>query len=304
MAPAATAVPPIVPAGMSKADKRQRQRENRAAARARQEREARRRRTTRFAIRAGAVVVVILLAGVIINLLSGDDEVPETTTTVAATTTTLGEATTTTAASTTTVLDDPALESQSDAYREFRGLPVACGAEAPPPPDLVQFDEPEDQGIDPGATVTATVATSCGELVMELDPALAPETVNSFVFLARQGYFDGIVSHRIVPGFVVQTGDPTATGTGGPGYEVPDEFPEEGFAYDRGVVAMAKSSLPDSTGSQWFIAFASTGLPATFNPLGELIEGLDVLERIEAIPAQGERPLEAFYIESVTIDAG
>ncbi|NOY56841.1 MAG: peptidylprolyl isomerase [Actinobacteria bacterium] len=171
----------------------------------------------------------------------------------------------------------------------------------------MRFDAPEDQHIDPGATVTATVATSCGDIVIKLDPASAPQTVNSFVFLARQGFFDGTVFHRIVPGFVIQGGDPTATGTGGPGYTITDEFPSAGFTYDRGVVAMANSGS-DSTGSQFFIVLGDTNLKPAFSPLGRVVDGDATLDAIAAVPvapsASGENsdPQETVYIDTVTID--
>ncbi len=284
---------------MNKADKRQRQRENRAERRAREEQEARRRRMIRFGTRAAVVVAVVLGAGVALNLLGGNGDDEPTDTTLATTTT--APVTTTLPPDTTEAPDPDALSGE---YQQYRELPVACGGTAPPPVAPVQYEAPEDQSLDPAVTITATVTTSCGDLVMELDPALAPETVNSFVFLARQDYFDGIVSHRIVPGFVVQTGDPTATGTGGPGYTIPDEFPDDDFVYDRGVVAMAKTPAPNTTGSQWFIAFTDTGLDATFNPVGRLVDGFEVLELIEQISVDGQQPLEALYIEDVAVTVG
>ncbi len=296
---------------MSKADKRQRQRENRASRKAREEREARRRRVIRFATRAGIVLAVVIGAGVVLSLLrGGDDEPADTTaapTTSVATTATDGAPTTTVPAPTTTVpaattAVDP--EALSPEYQQYRELPVACGAEAPPPVQPMEFEAPDDQAFAAGQTVTATLSTSCGDMVIELDPGLAPATVNSFVFLARQDYFDGVVSHRIVPGFVVQFGDPTATGGGGPGYNVPDEFPAGEFAYDRGVVAMANvDGVPNSTGSQFFLPFGPTTLGPNFNPVGRIVEGLEVLDRIEAIPVSGQRPLEALYIEDIAIEA-
>jgi cyclophilin family peptidyl-prolyl cis-trans isomerase len=175
----------------------------------------------------------------------------------------------------------------------------------------MEFDAPEDQAIPAGATVTATITTSCGDIVAELDPALAPETVNSFVFLARQGYFDGTAFHRIVPEFVVQAGDPTGTGAGGPGYLVPDEFPEAGFTYGRGVLAMANSGV-DSTGSQFFIVTGEDArLPNRYSAFGEAIDSDATLDQIIAVPligrdgtTNGEQslPLETVYIESVTIE--
>ncbi len=303
---------------MGNTDKRARQRANREARRERERKEQRRRQTFAFARRAAIALAVVLVAGIIISTVFGGDDEPSPTTALAfdsddtspttdpdAATTTSSQATTTTASTPTTA--DVDSEGLTPEYLAFRALPTACGATAPDPVTPMEFSTAEDQGLSADDTVVVTMETSCGTVVMELDPALAPESVNSFVFLARQGYFDGVVSHRIVPGFVVQAGDPTATGRGGPGYDVVDEFPDEGFAYDRGVVAMAKTPAPNTTGSQFFIAFASTGLSNEFNALGRVVEGLDVLDAIEAIPIdpadpQGQRPAEALYIEDVTVE--
>jgi len=138
-------------------------------------------------------------------------------------------------------------------YSDFRNQPTACGAEAPPEEQVMSFDAPEPQAdITSTAVVTATIATSCGEFVIELNTSDAPATANSFVFLAREGFYDGQVIHRIAENFVFQTGDPQANGTGGPGYIIDDEFPEDGFVYEEGVVAMASRGAR-STGSQFFV---------------------------------------------------
>ena len=191
-------------------------------------------------------------------------------------------------------------------YEGFAAQQPACGAEAPAPVTPMTFAGPEDQGLDPTVTVTATITTSCGDVVIELDPGVAPATVNSFVFLARSGYFDGSVSHRILPGFVIQAGDPTATGREGPGYTVPDELPEAGFLYEAGSLAMANAG-PNTTGSQFFIVLDDAPLPNAYSYFGNVVSGLDTLERIASIPlgtnAFGETsvPLETLYIEKVTI---
>jgi cyclophilin family peptidyl-prolyl cis-trans isomerase len=191
-------------------------------------------------------------------------------------------------------------------YAGFRAQPPACGATAPETVSPMSFPAPEDQGLDPAIPVAATITTSCGKLVVELDPGIAPATVNSFVFLARQGYFDGSVSHRIVPGFVIQAGDQTATGREGPGYTIPDELPEAGFTYERGTLAMANAG-PNTTGSQFFIVLADAPLSPDFSVFGRVVDGFDVLDRIAAVPlgpnAFGEVsvPLETLYIETVTI---
>ena len=191
-------------------------------------------------------------------------------------------------------------------YAAFAAQPTACGAEAPDPATPMTFDAPEDQGLDPATPVQLTITTSCGDIVVELDPGIAPDTVNSFVFLARSGYFDGTVSHRVIPGFVIQAGDPTATGREGPGYTVPDELPEAGFVYKTGVLAMANSG-PNTTGSQFFIVLSDAALPPNYSFFGEVVDGFDTLDLISTIPlgvnAFGETsvPLETLYIEQITV---
>ena len=191
-------------------------------------------------------------------------------------------------------------------YAGYRLQPTACGADQPDPLVEMQFDAPGDAGIE-GAT-TVVLETSCGPLEIELDPSVAPETVNSFVFLAESGFLDGSVSHRIIPGFMMQAGDQTATGIGGPGYTIPDEFPAES-GYDRGVVAMANAG-PGTTGSQFFIMFADGPLPPNYTIFGKVVDGLDTLDRIELLPLgrsatsadpTPSTPLESLYIDSVTI---
>lgn len=191
-------------------------------------------------------------------------------------------------------------------YRAFRSQPTACGAEAPAPARAMQFAAPGEAGIT--GPVQVVLHTSCGPVHLELDPALAPATVNSFVFLAQQGYFDGTVSHRVLPGFVFQAGDPTAAGTGSPGYRLPDEFPAAGFAYTLGVVAMANTGAAESGGSQFFIVLGDSGLPPDYTVFGRVVEGFDTLERIAAVPLGpnppdpvNSRPLETIYLESVEI---
>lgn len=217
--------------------------------------------------------------------------------------------TSTAAASTTVTAAAPAttLPSRPPAdYAGFVAQPTACGAEAPDLVAPLSFAVPEDQGLDAAQVVSATITTSCGDIAIELDPAMAPATVNSFVFLASAGYFDGSVSHRVVPGFVIQAGDQTATGREGPGYTIPDELPEPGFVYEQGTLAMANSG-PNSTGSQFFIVLADARLNPDFSAFGRVVDGFETLDRIAALPlgpnAFGELsvPLETVFIESVTI---
>ncbi len=197
-------------------------------------------------------------------------------------------------------------------YDGFREQTTACGAEAPPSEEVMSFASPEPQtDVNGDSEVTATITTSCGEIVIELDPANYPDTVNSFVFLAREGYFDGQVFHRIAKDFVIQGGDPEADGTGGPGYIIEDEFPvDDEFTYEEGTVAMANRGTR-STGSQFFIVIGDDArhLTPLFNVLGEMVSGQDTLERIAEVetgtaPGSVEQslPRETVYIESISID--
>ena len=208
--------------------------------------------------------------------------------------------------------DEPGEEADielSDEYRAYRDKPTACGADQPPEVRVKRYEDYLPQDIPPGAVVTARMRTSCGDVVMELDTAYR-QTMDSFVFLAREGYFDGSVFHRIADGFVVQGGDPTATGRGDAGYEIADEFPPEDFQYTRGVVAMANAGK-GTTGSQFFWMLDDAPfLNPQYNVLGRITEGLDVLDAIGRIPTSlsptGEQslPREAVYIESVEITVG
>jgi peptidylprolyl isomerase len=191
-------------------------------------------------------------------------------------------------------------------YAGFRAQPTACGAGQPPENAAKGYTAANDMQLDPNKKVRATIATSCGPIVVELDPALAPETVNSFVFLATEGYFDGSASHRVAPDFVIQAGDPTGTGRGGPGYIIPDELPPPGFEYSTGVLAMANAG-PNTTGSQFFIMLGNSSLPPNYSAFGTVVEGLDTMAAIAGVPlgtSRGETsvPLESVYIESIAID--
>lgn len=208
------------------------------------------------------------------------------------------------------VTTDNSLGVAFEQYEQYRAGPTACNAPSPEALTPMAFELAADEGLNPAAPITATVQTSCGDLVIELDPTTAPLAVNSFVFLARQGFYDGVVSHRIIPGFMFQAGDQTATGGGGPGYRLPvDEFPPTGFLYDRGVVAMANAG-PESTGSQFFIMLGPSGLPANYTVIGRLVSGDDVLDNIAAIPVatrpggESSLPLEALYIERIFVGGG
>jgi cyclophilin family peptidyl-prolyl cis-trans isomerase len=125
----------------------------------------------------------------------------------------------------------------------------------------------------------ATIKMDIGDIRFELYPKDAPETVNSFVFLAREGFYDGVTFHRVIPGFVAQAGDPTATGRGGPGYTIPDEVNSKKFL--DGTIGMAKTAAPNSGGSQFYICYApQPNLDGGYTVFGQIVEGRDVLDQI------------------------
>jgi peptidylprolyl isomerase len=168
-------------------------------------------------------------------------------------------------------------------------------------PRTTTFDGPPPMCIDAQKRYTAEMTTSKGALTIALDPIGAPATTNNFVFLARWHYFDGIVFHRVIPGFVLQGGDPTGTGTGGPGYRFADELPKPG-RYELGSLAMANAG-PDTNGSQFFIISGPQGvaLPPKYALFGKVISDLGVVATIESVGTPSGKPSELVTIESVTI---
>jgi len=164
-----------------------------------------------------------------------------------------------------------------------------------------KFSDAPPMIIDTAKNYTATMVTSKGTLEIVLDAVGAPTTVNSFVYLSRWHYYDGIVFHRVIPGFVLQGGDPTGTGTGGPGYRFNDELPKAG-RYELGSLAMANSG-PHTNGSQFFVISGPDGvrLPPLYALFGKVVKGLDVVEAINAIGTSSGKPKENVVIESVTI---
>ena len=169
-------------------------------------------------------------------------------------------------------------------------------------PEDAEVPVAAEMGIDPAKRYTATIDTSLGELVVALDAADAPKTVNNFVFLAANHYYDGVIFHRIINGFMCQGGDPTGTGRGGPGYKFADELPKPG-RYEIGSVAMANAG-PNTNGSQFFIVSgpSGVGLPPQYSLFGKVVKGLDVSTRCSSVPTGGgDRPKDDVVINSVTI---
>jgi peptidyl-prolyl cis-trans isomerase B (cyclophilin B) len=182
------------------------------------------------------------------------------------------------------------------------GDATCADVDAPAPREDGGATAPEER-LDPETTFTLAFETSCGTFTVTLDQASAPATSASLVALARDGFFDDTVFHRIVPGFVIQGGDPTQSGSGGPGYSTVDA-PAQDAVYGRGVVAMAKTGVepPGTAGSQFFVVTADAGLPPEYAIVGRVTDGLDV---VDAIDAQGdaatELPLKPIVVESVTV---
>lgn len=182
---------------------------------------------------------------------------------------------------------------------------VGCEEVEAPEPKDVSYGKPK-QTVQPGESLTAVVDTSCGEFEIALDARRAPKTVNSFAFLAEKGFYDGLTFHRVAPGFVIQGGDPTGSGTGGPGYSVEEE-PPGNLAYTKGVVAMAKSPAepPGRSGSQFFVVLnADAGLPLEYALVGEVKRGLGVVERIGELGTPAEEPSQTVLIEGISIERG
>ena len=164
-----------------------------------------------------------------------------------------------------------------------------------------QYNTPPEMSIDLSKTYTATIDTSAGEIAVEFYAADAPQTVNNFVFLAREGFYDDVIFHRVIPGFMVQGGDPTGTGTGGPGYRFRDELGHAKSQYNRGTLAMANSG-PNTNGSQFFIMHADYALPNQYSVFGQVTEGLDIVDAIAGAPKGAQdRPNTPVKINSITV---
>lgn len=176
----------------------------------------------------------------------------------------------------------PNLDGSSPRYTKFSAAPPFC--------------------LDSSKTYTATVKTDAGDFTIQLLPKYAPATVNSFVFLAGYHFYDGIVFHRVIPGFMNQVGDPTATGTSGPGYSFADELPSSNTAYKPGAVAMANSG-PNTNGSQFFIVVPGGGsqLSPNYSVFGQVTSGLDIVEKINSDGSQGGTPAKYHKIMSISL---
>ncbi len=164
---------------------------------------------------------------------------------------------------------------------------------------MPQYANPPQMVIDPSKSYTATIETSAGTMTAELFASEAPRTVNNFVFLAREGFYDDVIFHRVISGFMIQGGDPTGSGSGGPGYQFKNEDVDR--QYLRGTLAMANAGR-NTNGSQFFVMHADYQLPPDYTIFGKLSAGEEVIDAIANAPKGGQdRPVNPVAIKSVTI---
>jgi cyclophilin family peptidyl-prolyl cis-trans isomerase len=285
--------------------KRERQKQGRQARIAQAQAQAAKKKRMRNAILLGVLVVVLIGASLAIGAGGKDDD----------------DVTATATTSTIDPLDDPTVSSttpgETPATIEVTIPPAgeAVTGETPCPeadgssPRTTSFEQAPTGCLEDGVTYSATISTNEGDIVVELDQAAAPETVNSFVALARYHYYDGVAFHRIIPGFMIQGGDAVgpSPGSGGPGYTLPDELPPADgdplVNYAPGVLAMANSG-PNSSGSQFFImATGNSGLDPDYSVFGRVTEGQDVVDAIDQLgdAASNGTPTAEVIITSITI---
>jgi cyclophilin family peptidyl-prolyl cis-trans isomerase len=165
-----------------------------------------------------------------------------------------------------------------------------------------QYPQPPAMTVDPSKKYTATITTSAGTMTAELYASEVPQTVNNFVFLANDHFYDGVIFHRVIKGFMIQGGDPTGTGRGGPGYRFNDEPVRR--QYVRGTLAMANSG-PNTNGSQFFVMHKDYRLPPNYTIFGKLTAGEEVVDAIAtAKTGPDDRPASPVQIQGITISVG
>lgn len=195
-------------------------------------------------------------------------------------------------------------------------LLAACSEEQPKETESKEETEetekneetPKYKGENEEAPIVTITMEDGAEVIIELYPQIAPNTVNNFISLIQDNFYDGLIFHRVIPGFMIQGGDPEGTGTGGPGYSIKGEFESNDFSnkleHKRGVLSMARSQSPDSAGSQFFIMHEdSQQLDGDYAGFGQVIEGMDVIDEIVSVPTEDQdRPEEDQKIKSMTVD--
>ena len=287
----------------------------------------RRRRNTRTIPVVGAVVALVVVLILVTGLSGGSSKkvsTSSTTSTTAAPTTTASTGPTTTlpagtgaglvayaAPAVSAACNTPASGAPSGSAKPASGQAVSivpAPAKVPFPkldgssPRYTAFSAAPPFCIDTAKTYTATVQTDIGSFVIKLLPKDAPVTVNNFVFLAGYHFYEGIVFHRVIPNFMDQVGDPTATGSSGPGYQFKDELPSSNSAYDTGAVAMANSG-PNTDGSQFFIVVpgGGSGLSPSYSVFGQVTSGMNIVQQINSDGSSAGTPNKYHKILSIKI---
>lgn len=276
-------------------EKRARQKAARQRKRAAQARKARLRKRTRSSaiLVGGAAVILVLVLATATNVFGGSPPKPSSTS---------SSSTTSTTSTTLTAAGITADQHAADVAATAAGCPQSTSTRV----NTLHWSTPPAMTVDPAKTYRATVKTTAGTFVIDLLAKTAPKTVNNFVFLADQGFYHCVIFHRVVPGFMDQTGDPTGTGTGGPGYQFADEnLPKSYASYD---VAMANSG-PNTNGSQFFIVVpgGASKLSPNYSLFGKVTSGTSVVDKInaEGNPTHtGVPPKVVQRILSVTIRSG
>ncbi len=216
-------------------------------------------RPNRTPVLAAAIIVLLVIAGFVIAQALGENE-------------------------------DPATITSAEESKAPVPPPGECIEPPAPEGEPEQYSEAPDPSLAEGTTWTATVHTSCGDVVFELYGDKAPQTVSSFLFLARNAFWDSSPCHRLTTQgiYVLQCGDPTGTGTGGPGYTYELENPPADQTYPRGTLAMARTMDPNSNGSQFFIVFEETKLPDPgYSIFGRVVEGMEIVDRVADAGVRG-----------------
>ena len=173
---------------------------------------------------------------------------------------------------------------------------------------VTESDEKTDYSSEVKENPIVTITMDNDEkIVIELEPTTAPNTVANFVSLVEDGYYDGLIFHRVIPGFMIQGGDPSGNGSGGPGYSIKGEFTNNGFEnnlkHERGVISMARTGEPNSAGSQFFIMVEETAsLDNEYAAFGKVIGGMETVDAIVAVERNGEKPLEDQRMKKVEVD--
>ncbi len=174
--------------------------------------------------------------------------------------------------------------------------------------DESRYNQCKKEGSNMSNPIVTMKIKNMGEIKIELEPTIAPNTVNNFIELVQKGFYDGLIFHRVISGFMIQGGDPLGKGIGGPGYSIKGEFLANGVVnnlkHSRGVISMARSMHPDSAGSQFFIMHQDAPhLDGQYAAFGKVIEGLDIVDKIANVATNRmDKPLEDVVIECVNVD--